>query len=91
MFCFSPFLTSFYVSVCSFCQGLLIFLELMLLLIVFLDFVFFDFAETELNCAIAVRVLRLVANDNVVAALDDRHGDNFALVGENLRHAEFNA
>ena len=55
------------------------------------DFVFFDFAEAELNRAVAVGVDGLVANDDVVAGFDDSDGNDATFLRENLRHAEFNA
>ena len=54
-------------------------------------FVLFNIAETDLYSIVAVAFYGLIADDDVVAGLDDRYRDELAFLGKDLGHAQLSA
>ena len=55
------------------------------------DVLLLDIAKPELHSVIAVRLVGLVPEHEVVAGLNDRHGNDAAFLCEDLGHAQFSS
>ena len=51
-----------------------------------IDSMFLYLAKPELDGIVAIILNGLVLNDDIVAGLDNRHGNDLAFVGKNLCH-----